>query len=212
MNRKFSLIELLVVIAIIGILASIILPVLGNSRESAIRTSCKNKIKHSTLANLMYADDNQQTVFTTTNGQSKWNKSLFESGYLSDSGLKTDNHPFHCPKGVSFTWNYESNYSMNYKLTWAGGSNTPASLQASNASKTVFLMDGYNKNNVLWRNHIRGTSGIDKVLKASSEMRIARHDGKLNISYIDGHIETMNGTQILNIGNSFQTSNEFWTP
>ncbi len=93
MNKKFSIIELLVVIAIIGILASIILPLLGNARDSAIRSSCKNKIKHTSFANLMYADDNEQKVFTSTNGQLKWNKSLFESGYLSDSGLKTENHP-----------------------------------------------------------------------------------------------------------------------
>ncbi|MDD7983575.1 type II secretion system protein [Lentisphaera marina] len=209
MKKKFSLIELLVVIAIIGILASIILPVLGNARESAVRTSCKNKLKQATFANIMYADDNNQYIFPSTNGTIKWNKQLFESGYLSKSGLKTDNHPFHCPSGVTFQWNYETNYSMNKNLTLATGSNKPKSLASTHSSKTLFMIDGYNKSNIIWPAHLKD---VNKVLKDTATKRMARHDGKLNITYIDGHLESLDGNQALSIGNNSNNSSQLWTP
>ena len=209
MKKKFSLIELLVVIAIIGILASIILPVLGNARDSAIRTSCKNKLKQATFANFMYADDNNQYVFPSTNGSIKWNKQLFESGYLSKSGLKTDNHPFHCPSGVTFQWNYETNYSMNKNLTLASGSNVPKSLASTHSSKTLFMIDGYNKSNVIWPANLKDEN---KVIKDTATKRMARHDGKLNITYVDGHLESLDGNQALSIGNNSNNSSQLWTP
>jgi len=65
MNKRFTLIELLVVIAIIGILASLLLPVLGRARESARRTQCLNNNKSHGVALVLYADDNNNLYPST---------------------------------------------------------------------------------------------------------------------------------------------------
>jgi len=62
MKKGFTLIELLVVIAIIAILAAILFPVFAKARDKARQTTCLSNVKQITLACLMYADDNDETL------------------------------------------------------------------------------------------------------------------------------------------------------
>lgn len=57
----FTLIELLVVIAIIAILAAILFPVFARAREQARAASCVSNMKQVVLAELMYAQDYDET-------------------------------------------------------------------------------------------------------------------------------------------------------
>ncbi len=58
-NRKaFTLVELLVVVAIIALLVSILLPALGQARESAKKVVCLTLLKSFGLSNMTYASAN----------------------------------------------------------------------------------------------------------------------------------------------------------
>ncbi|WDE95391.1 type II secretion system protein [Lentisphaera profundi] len=83
--KKFTLIELLVVIAIIGILASLLLPVLGKARQAAQKTVCVNNMKQLSVAMYIYSDDNDNKVITAAvSGSITYSKQLSEDYGMND--------------------------------------------------------------------------------------------------------------------------------
>jgi prepilin-type N-terminal cleavage/methylation domain-containing protein len=98
-NRKaFTLIELLVVIAIIGILAAMLLPVLGHARQAAWRVNCASNLHQVTLGWVMYNQDNNGRFPYNQNGLDTnidWvaNHESYANDPASDNwGLLTDSH------------------------------------------------------------------------------------------------------------------------
>ena len=90
-KKGFTLVELMIVIAIIAILASIIMPKMGNSRTKAQLTACKGNLKHLSIALEMYSNDNRGAY--TPGSPTTWNYPtyLVNGGYLKTEPL--------CPLG-----------------------------------------------------------------------------------------------------------------
>ncbi|MFK7883737.1 MAG: type II secretion system protein [Phycisphaerales bacterium] len=62
-RRAFTLVELLVVIAIIAILTGVILPSLGNARESARAVVCVQRCRELGMATIFYASDHKDRIW-----------------------------------------------------------------------------------------------------------------------------------------------------
>ena len=89
MRKTFTLIELLVVIVIIAILASMLLPVLNQSRERARSTSCMSKIKQLAFGFSSYAASNNDMYPSLNNngGTIGYNAAMWYTPILAQLGI-----------------------------------------------------------------------------------------------------------------------------
>lgn len=118
MNQKpngFTLIELLTVIAIIGILAAILIPVVGRTREHARRAGCSSNVRQIGLALYLNAQENDGFLpVMDPSPPWTWDVSRDVLDALTDNG--NDRDIFYCPSGTAndadIYWDYPSHYRV----------------------------------------------------------------------------------------------------
>jgi prepilin-type N-terminal cleavage/methylation domain-containing protein len=81
-SRGFTLIELLTVIAVIAVLASLLIPAVGNVRMSALKTKCSSNLRQVTIAYFTYANDHGGRIPRTYGVKTE--DSDDPSGYVPD--------------------------------------------------------------------------------------------------------------------------------
>jgi len=160
----FTLIELLVVIAIIAILAAILFPVFSKAREKARQSTCTSNQKQIAIGLAMAIQENEETL----PGLDVW------------SELGISGKVLQCPTAGKKLANA---YVFNRNILTKGFAKIP------NPVRTFASADGLHEATAA----IPGPPAIGPTnanLAYNYNDLVARHDGNVIASFVDGHVET----------------------
>ena len=190
-RTAFTLTELLTVIAIIGILAAILVPVVGRARASAHLVECTANLKALHQGFTLYAADNKRTYPAVTGnaipGMSttgSWMLALQQGGYLSnkDQALQAGvQNVFRCPDAeATYANGARRTYTMNSLLK--GQAFAIVVNQLAEPARSLLLIDGNDSGS-------QGDAWLS-LTETSYTTRIDyRHSGSANTLFADGHVE-----------------------
>ncbi len=197
----FTLVELLVVIGIISLLMGILMPSLSKVSQQARQIRCQSNLRQWAAAVITYANDNQaclprrgQGIQATSNvtRPEDWFNALPPlmnmPTYATMAAAKTvpsaaDNSLWSCPEADKTPTGNFFAYAMNMGLSpWNVA--TPDKLTRVGPTSTmVFLTEGPGQ-------------FCSVFPSAQGYSPVARHGGRINIAFLDGHISAFPGQEV----------------
>jgi prepilin-type processing-associated H-X9-DG protein/prepilin-type N-terminal cleavage/methylation domain-containing protein len=206
----FTLTELLIVIAIIAVLVSIMFPLFGGMREKARATACAQNLRQIGVGLLSYVSENNGR-FPDGSADVSWKPGIATSRCWYDAAAENMGReyvPFHkgdplpdafgCPSGHGKAhepkWPYTGDYAANLYLGHPDH-NVRVISAVKRPESTPYVQDTVNQNN--FTISVYG-SGISKTANAAFA---ARHGGRGNILWVDGHVSAMGYSEYMQFAN-----------
>ncbi len=223
-TTPFTLIELLVVIGIIAILASMVMPAMGRTRDSAKTATCISNHKQIASFLISYMSDFSGyyppgSHNTKINGRVvesvPWIQTLYAFDYMPEpkQGKPT---PAVCPNGISYDWGHNP-----YIGTWGGNTWGTVGMASYQNAPARFVSSGFRllpneypswkggairnpSSSFLHGDSIAANERLCVVLSpwgTSPRNYIgAKHNNKQNtvIGFADGHVESLNRSTLKN--------------
>lgn len=198
------MIELLTVIAIIGILAAILIPVVGRVRSTARAAECVSNLRQLSSAAVLYAEENKGRLPTSYDGtlEGMWYTAL--TPLIASQKIQPQNWgqltrivsspgPFKCPvvdpTDAAYT-NPWLSYKMNCQLQdKPSGAPAPVAglplARIGRPSATLLFAEGRSHSAFWTWDPAAVTQGLWYP-----------HDSQVNVSFVDGHVVRQKPTDL----------------
>lgn len=202
MAKAFSLVELLATIGIIAFLSALTIPTISKMQEKGKATKCMSNLKQLAATSLNYASDHDGRLPGNDNN-TIWFNNIWRYAYPDRDEPSVPPTPGVFPEGWKGTI-FECPNTLKTDPATSAYRSYGFNLRAGNGSTGT--LDNIGAIAFPARTAMLGDNKASNDLKYDNIT--ARHSGRCNVAYMDGHVSTITITDALKNDRNYKLS--FW--